>query len=247
MIKVLLLGDQCQDIYQYGIVTRISPEAPVPVFMHRHQDVRPGMAGNVLANLNALGVKVDWKFGAKQSIKTRVIDLKSQQHLLRVDHDIESPPIILDGTDLAGYNAIVISDYNKGSITTELICEIRHRYTGPIFLDTKKTDLKNFKNVWIKINEPEYQKLTSANDHLIVTLGDQGARYQGQVFATRHIEVVDVTGAGDTFLAALTYWYCMSASITDAIRFANAAAGVTVEKHGVYAPTIKEFISDIVT
>ena len=49
--KILLIGDNCVDVYQYGTVDRISPEAPVPVFKFSHEERKPGMAGNVANNL----------------------------------------------------------------------------------------------------------------------------------------------------------------------------------------------------
>ena len=242
-MKVLLIGDQCEDIYQYGTVTRISPEAPVPVFMHQHQESRPGMAKNVASNLMAMGAKVHGIFGINQSQKTRIIDTRSKQHLLRIDHDVISPAINLDGVELSEYDAIVISDYNKGSISAELITEARRKFVGPIFLDTKKTNLQPFANIWVKINEQEHEKLTSKNNQLIVTLGDRGAQYQGQVFSSKAVEVVDVTGAGDTFLAALAYEFCRTSSMPEAIQFANAAASITVQKNGVYAPSLKQIMA----
>jgi bifunctional ADP-heptose synthase (sugar kinase/adenylyltransferase) len=241
-MKVLLIGDQCEDIYQYGIVTRISPEAPVPVFMHQYQESRPGMAKNVAANLMAMGATVHSIFGANQSQKTRIIDTRSKQHLLRIDRDVASPVIDLGDLDLSDYKAVVISDYNKGSVSTKLINEIRLKFSGPIFLDTKKTELHPFTNIWIKINEQEHEKLTSKNNKLIVTLGDRGAQYQGELFPTKTVEVADVTGAGDTFLAALAYEFCRTASIVNAIQFANAAASITVQKNGVYAPSWKQIM-----
>jgi hypothetical protein len=55
--NILLLGDSCLDVYQYGTVDRMSPEAPVPVFVPAHEETRPGMASNVYENLKALGQK----------------------------------------------------------------------------------------------------------------------------------------------------------------------------------------------
>jgi D-beta-D-heptose 7-phosphate kinase/D-beta-D-heptose 1-phosphate adenosyltransferase len=51
--KILLIGDDCVDVYQFGTVDRISPEAPVPVFECTHEERKPGMAGNVLKLTNA--------------------------------------------------------------------------------------------------------------------------------------------------------------------------------------------------
>jgi D-glycero-beta-D-manno-heptose-7-phosphate kinase len=67
--------------------TRISPEAPVPVLNYTHTVTKPGMAANVLDNLKKLGCQTTFVHGNKTSVKTRIIDSKSKQHLLRIDQD----------------------------------------------------------------------------------------------------------------------------------------------------------------
>ena len=238
--KVLLIGDSCEDIYSYGTVNRISPEAPVPVFLHVRTESRPGMAGNVFENLQALGMKVDFVTGPDKSKKTRIIDTRSNQHLIRIDNDYSASPITIDSIDDFNYDAIVLSDYNKGVVNSKLILDIRSRYNGPMFLDTKKTDLSKFHDIYIKINELEFRNLIQESESLIVTLGNRGARYKNTVYAVPSVEVVDITGAGDTFLSALTYQYCVTKDIVAAIKFANRAAAITVQHFGVYAPTMEE-------
>ena len=61
--NILLVGDDCVDVYQYGTVDRISPEAPVPIFKYSHEERKPGMAGNVACNLEALGCRVNYLHG----------------------------------------------------------------------------------------------------------------------------------------------------------------------------------------
>ena len=121
--KILLLGDDCTDIYKYGSVDRISPEAPVPVFIPKYDIVKDGMAGNVRKNLEALGCQVNYLFG-KTSTKTRLIDTRSKQQIVRIDNDIISDPITIDSELPSVYDAIVISDYNKGTISYEVVEEI---------------------------------------------------------------------------------------------------------------------------
>jgi len=53
-----LLGDTCTDKYVYGTVDRLSPEAPVPIFVPKYEENRRGMAGNVEENLKILGCDV---------------------------------------------------------------------------------------------------------------------------------------------------------------------------------------------
>jgi D-beta-D-heptose 7-phosphate kinase/D-beta-D-heptose 1-phosphate adenosyltransferase len=236
--KILLIGDNCVDVYQYGVVERISPEAPVPVFVPSHKEEREGMAGNVCANLSALGCEVNLLCGHK-SVKTRLIDSRSKQQILRIDNDVKSNPIRLSNDTLLGYDAIVFSDYAKGTISYELI-EQAIQTTIPVFIDTKKTDLACFHGAWVKVNETEYSKVTSVCSGLIVTLGSRGAQHQGVVYPSTDIDVVDITGAGDTFISALAYSYLETTDIGTAIKFANRAAGITVQHVGVYAPTLEE-------
>ena len=115
--KILLIGDACTDMYIYGKVDRISPEAPVPIFVPQSQVVKEGMGGNVAKNLEALGCTVNFLHG-KVSNKQRLIDERSKQQLLRIDSDEISEPITID-SELPAYDAVVISDYNKGKGLTE--------------------------------------------------------------------------------------------------------------------------------
>jgi D-beta-D-heptose 7-phosphate kinase/D-beta-D-heptose 1-phosphate adenosyltransferase len=236
--KILLIGDNCTDVYQYGTIDRISPEAPVPVFVPTHKEERAGMVGNVYANLTALGCEVNLLCG-HNSVKTRLIDSRSKQQILRIDNDIQSAPIRFD-TAIPKYDAVVISDYGKGVVDYQLVADLINEVTCPIFIDTKKTDLARFQGAWVKINESEYSKVTSECSGLIVTLGNRGAQCHEVVYPTQQIEVVDVTGAGDTFISALAFGYLETNNIGTAIKFANRASAVTVQHFGVYAPRIEE-------
>ena len=135
--KILLLGDTCKDIYQYGYVDRISPEAPVPVFVKTNSQEKYGMVDNVLVNLITLGCKVDVIRGEK-STKTRLIDIRSKQQIVRIDEDVYSEPIddIDLNVDARDFDAIVISDYDKGFITYELVSRLRVAHNIPIFIDS---------------------------------------------------------------------------------------------------------------
>jgi D-beta-D-heptose 7-phosphate kinase/D-beta-D-heptose 1-phosphate adenosyltransferase len=238
--RILLIGDNCTDVYQYGTIDRLSPEAPVPVFVPTYKEEREGMAGNVAKNLEALGCKVNYLFG-ETSVKTRLIDERSRQQIVRIDNDVVSTAITFDTIIPDTYDAVVVSDYNKGSVSYELIEELI-ALSIPIFIDTKKTDLERMQGAWVKINELEHSKIKSECSGLIVTRGSRGASaiHHNIDVSSPSVEVVDVTGAGDTFLAALTYQYLDTGDIEKAIRFANQASAVTVQHLGVYAPTLKE-------
>ena len=239
--NILLIGDNCKDIYQYGTIDRLSPEAPVPVFVPTYTEERDGMAGNVFNNLEALGYHVNYLHG-ETSTKTRIIDARSKQQIVRIDNDIKSTPMTFETAIPNVYDAIVISDYNKGTISYELMEEIIATVKCPVFIDTKKTDLERLQGAWVKINELEYSKLKSECTGLIVTRGDKGATviHHDVECSAPKVEVADVTGAGDTFLAAFAFQYINTTNLLQSIRFAIAASAVTVQHIGVYAPTLKE-------
>jgi len=244
-LRVLLIGDTCIDEYKIGTIDRLSPEAPVPVIKIVEEYSLPGMASNVYNNLKNLGLEPDFVHNKEQILKTRYIDKRSGQHLLRVD----SEPTISTWNEytlypLEQYHAVIISDYNKGFLSYETIENIIRTATGPVFIDTKKTDLQRFNGSYVKINEYEYRSRSSANDHIIITMGDKGAVLKTpnqEIFVeTKPVDVVDVCGCGDTFLAALVYKFLITNDMIQSIKFANIAAGLTVQKQGNYAPTLEE-------
>lgn len=240
--NILLIGDYCTDIYQFGTIDRLSPEAPVPIFVPSHKEEREGMAGNVYSNLVKLGCNVTIVCGTS-SKKTRLIDSRSRQQLLRMDEDVNSIPIV--NIDPTGYDAVVISDYNKGVVSYELI-EKLIQSKSLLFIDTKKTDLERMQGAWVKINELEYSKIKSECTGLIITRGSKGSeiKHHDYFSSTKNVEVVDVTGAGDTFLSALTYQYLVTNDIKKAVDFANVAASITVQHFGVYAPSLEEIYAN---
>lgn len=246
--NVLLIGDSCIDVYRTGSVDRLSPEAPVPVLKNVDETHLPGMAANVKINLEKFDVTVDFITNTSLITKTRYIDKRSGQQLLRVDNEPET--ISWNQTyNSINYDALVISDYNKGFLTYEHIKHCIKNFKCPIFIDTKKTDLRQFDaaNVMIKINEVEYNQCTSIPDHLIVTKGSEGAmlkRLNEEVLIpTKPVAVTDVCGCGDTFLAALTYSFILTKKLKESIIFANRAAGITAQQRGNYAPSLEEVIN----
>jgi bifunctional ADP-heptose synthase (sugar kinase/adenylyltransferase) len=244
-LHVLLIGDSCTDVYVYGNCDRLSPEAPVPVLRETRSEQKAGMATNVKHNLEALGCIVDYITHEEAITKTRFIDARSKNQLLRVDNDVKVNPWQFDySIDYNKYDAVVISDYNKGFLTYDNIDDVISSFDGPVFIDTKKTDLVRFEKAYVKINELEYSRRTSDCNNLIVTLGSRGASWikLGELYPTSAIEVIDVCGAGDTFLSALAYHQTLNGNIGDAIDFANQAAAITVGHFGVYAPSLKEIV-----
>lgn len=243
--KILLIGDSCVDEYFIGHCERLSPEAPVPVLKVNNKYSTKGMAANVKTNLTSLNQIVDFITNDNIIKKTRFIDKKSGQHLLRVDDETKTKP--WNGhylyRTIQAYDAVVISDYNKGFLNYEHIEKIIKDFSIPIFIDTKKTDIARFEGAWIKINFKEYNDLISTpadNKGLIVTNGENGAMYNLKHYPAKRVEVSDVCGAGDTFLASLAYAYLQFGCIDKAIEFAICASSLSVQHRGNYAPKLEE-------
>ena len=248
-LKVLLLGDTCTDQYIIGEVERISPEAPVPIIKIESEYQTPGMAANVLRNLKKLNCYVLDAISRADIFKTRYIDKKSKQQLLRVDSDTGAErwhghfePQAAEWVDL-----VVVSDYDKGFLWPADIEKIISIAKTPVFIDTKKRDLASFSgdNVFVKINEDEYRNRKSDAQNMIVTMGGKGAKLiingEEKLFPVKETEVVDVCGCGDTFLAAVAFEYVRNGhDINKAIDFANKAGSITVQHRGNYAPTLEE-------
>ena len=237
--KVLLIGDSCYDEYHYGSVSRISPEAPVPIFDLHNTVVKKGMAYNVYNNLVSLNLRVDIITEYSER-KHRYVDTKTGQQLIRIDEKIKKQFFDNAEQTLDNYAAVIVSDYNKGFVVDNEIEDLIKKYKGPIFVDTKKKDLSQFDGCFVKINQYEYEARESDTEELIVTYGSKKVEYKNRSYIPPKVETHDVCGAGDTFLAALVYKYLEEQSIDEAIKFAMNAAAVTVQHIGVYAPTLEE-------
>ena len=233
--KVLLIGDSCTDHYTYGTVERLNPEAPVPILNYKRTEIRQGMAWNVYNNLKSFGLEVYMMTNEEKIIKTRYIDEKTNQQILRVDEEVSVKPMSYE-LPKEQYDAVVISDYNKGFITTEMLFDIVYKVKCPVFIDTKKTVFPEY-NCYIKINDLEYSKLSKNYDNLIITHGAKGAEYDGVLYPGEKVNVYDVVGAGDTFLSALTFGYLKYGTIEEAIPLANKAAAIAVSHSGTYVLT----------
>ena len=240
-MKFLVIGESCLDVFVYGTVERLAPEAPVPVFNKEDVVTNPGMASNVERNLRGLGCDVtlftnsDW-----QSIKkTRYVESKSNHMFLRVDeNDGNYGSCDISKINFSKYDCVVISDYNKGWLTPGQIQKIGERAKISI-LDTKKI-LGSWAEsmTFIKINESEYERTKSVLtdkviEKLIITLGPKGAMHLGVTHPAPDVNRVDSCGAGDTFVASLAKFYTETKNIDDAITYANKSASIVVQKKGV--------------
>jgi len=240
-MKVLVIGDSCTDVFRYGKVTRIAPEAPVPIIVPERETSNQGMAGNVVANLKALGAEVDFVTNKTEIRKIRYVCSKYNHLLLRVDENDTCEPFNIGSLYLNKYDAIIISDYCKGFLSEEDIKQISQLYQSVIFLDTKKILGEWAHNIdFIKINYHEYErnKEILENNFLlknktIVTRGKYGCDYRGKNYPTVDVPVKDVSGAGDTFLSGLVVEYVRSKDIDKAIQFAQECTTIVIQKSGV--------------
>ena len=241
-MKILVIGDSCKDIFRYGKVSRLAPEAPIPIITPTTEEENPGMAGNVVANLEALGAEVDFITNKKEIRKIRYVCSKYNHLLLRIDENDKCERIITDFLPQQEYDVIVISDYCKGFLHEEDIEKISTTFRNiPIFLDTKKILGDWAYNIdFIKINYDEYLKNKNVldnnkilNNKVIITRGSYGCDYQNQNYPTTDVPVKDVSGAGDTFLSGLVVEYIKSSNIKRSIEFAQECTTIVVQKTGV--------------
>ena len=232
-MRILVIGDGCIDEYRYGEIRRVNPESTAPLLNFEDGEEKMGMAFNVAQNLKAFGADVTLCVSEELSRKIRYIDRRTGEHLLRVDQDLEAQSFDFS-VPLEDFDAIVISDYNKGFVLAETIKELRYQFKGAIYMDTKKKNLANFPDVYIKINERELFESTSLPEpeHLIVTYGSKGCGYRDKVYPAKPIEVVDVCGAGDVFLAAMVVKHLETGDMGIALPFANEKAALSCQSLG---------------
>ena len=187
---------------------------------------------------------------------TTPISKESQNKLLEA---IES--------QIKNFDIILISDYAKGVITKELsesLIKLAKKSNIPILIDPKGEDYSKYKGATlltpnkkeasiatnIELNSQEsiyratkYLKESLNLDYGLITLSEDGIAIldkEFEIVPTIAREVYDVTGAGDTVLAALGVAIANLADIKSAAKFANAAAAVVVAKVGSATATIEE-------
>ena len=287
--RLLVVGDVMLDRYWFGEVSRISPEAPVPVVKIERTEERPGGASNVARNATALGAKVtllsvvgDDEAGARlrqlveaehvtaclhqdpgipTTVKLRVIG--RQQQVLRIDfetvpsHEALAYKLADFQVLLAGCDVLVLSDYGKGGLAhivtmielaraagkTILVDpkgEDYSRYHGATVVTPNRAELREVVGRWT-----DEQDLTAraqalgrelGAEALLLTRSEEGmSLYQDSGVlheAAKAREVFDVSGAGDTVIAALAAMLGSGAALAQAMHVANCAAGIVVGKLG---------------
>jgi len=220
----------------------MAPAAPVPVFIPVSSKENKGMAGNVYENFRSLGVHCDLITNSSEIIKTRYIDQNTNHMIVRIDSGEEKIERIKDPDeiDFSPYDAVVISDYDKGFLSVEDI-EIISECHQLIFMDTKKLLGDWAKNIkFIKINEEEFgrtqhllENKTWINNKLIITVGSKGCIYNGTSYPVEKVEIKDLTGAGDSFLTGFVYKFLQKQDINQSLTFANKCATKVVQQKGV--------------
>ena len=239
--KVLVLGESCSDVFVYGRVERLSPAAPAPVFLPEETKTNVGMAGNVYQNLLGLGINCEimTNVGFREITKTRFVDSITNTMFLRVDHG--------EGSITPGdfrfapedFDILVISDYDKGLLTENVMQQMIAAHPK-VILDTKKKLGDWCRDAFlIKINSAEYEISKdyinkNIENKVIRTAGIEGCFYQGKKYDVDAVEIKDLSGAGDTFLAGLIAKYLEEECIKKAIVFANECATVAVQRRGIF-------------
>ena len=308
--RVLVLGDVMVDEYVWGTVSRISPEAPVPVVAVRSESVRVGGAANVASNIAALGgdvrivgvvgndaaaerlthelelagVKGDGLIvdGSRPTtVKSRVV--AGSQHVVRFDRESDAPldrrirARVLQRVreELPQADALLVSDYAKGLVSPVLMRQVLTLagHLGKIVaVDPKVQHLPLFRGVTVVA--PNHHEAAAAARILVrgdadllrvgrlllrrlqsravlITRGERGMSLFEAGKPVAHIptfarEVYDVTGAGDTVMAALSLALAAGAGMQEAAILANYAAGVVVGKRGTATVSRAELANALV-
>jgi len=248
-MKVLVIGETCVDKFVYCDAKRLSPEAPVPVLTPLKTVKNPGMAGNTFANVKALAPDAVMASVHQKSeiTKTRYVEEKSNHMFLRVDEgenfDCQFKWGILADSTIAEADIVIVSDYNKGFLSNADIKEIARKAKLSIIDSKRKLTNDLIQDyTFVKLNESErLNNPDLTTDNIITTLGKRGAEYKNILFESPNPQdTIDVSGAGDTFVAAFIVKYYQLQDERAAIRFANRKSAEVVTKRGVATPTYEE-------
>jgi len=174
---------------------------------------------------------------------------------------------------LENAHALVVSDYDKGVVTPRILAEVLPIAYGrmPVLIDPKLRNFDAYRPATL-ITPNHHEALRMANleedsdeglkqaarsirnrlscDAVLITRGDRGmmlveADRDPVNVDTAAREVFDVTGAGDTVIAALAAALAAGASMTEAAVLANHAAGIVVGKLGTATASGKEVLESI--
>ena len=243
-MKILVIGDSCTDVFIYGTCDRLAPEAPVPIFKPTRTVTNSGMAGNVVINLRKMGIDmVELISNHEQITKTRYVEDNANHLIMRVDSsDSVENSFDITKINFDEYDAVVVADYDKGFLTYDDIYNIGMQSKFS-FIDTKKVvNISSFEPyTFVKMNEVEWGICVKHGaiyddwkDRLIITLGNKGCKYNSKTFPVDNtVEVRDLSGAGDTWMASFVVKYLETLDISKSIEFSNTNATLVVQKRGV--------------
>lgn len=243
-MKVVVLGDIINDKYIYGTCSRVSPEAPVPIVNLTDIKTSLGGAGLVSENLKNLGVDVLLlQNNQPRSTKTRII--ADGHYVTRLDEDekADSDAVLKNilKSDFSSFDYAILSDYNKGVLThsTQIIEHINSQ--GCKVIVDPKRHRKCYKGAWlVKPNAKEYKEFGfDKHKGNIITTNASGAiiaKFEDEehFILPEQVEVNDVTGAGDCFLAAFVYGLTQDKTIKECLELAAKGATESVKHLGTY-------------
>jgi rfaE bifunctional protein kinase chain/domain len=263
-MSIMVLGDAMIDEYWHGDVARISPEAPVPVLRVKEVERREGAAANVAANVRAMGAECRTDFGSPELQVLKIRAIGRSQQMLRMDFDHPQTPVA-KGIGFNGARIVIFSDYGKGALEHIRCLILRAKIAGcTVLVDPKGYDYERYRYAdVVKPNLDEMRVMVGGwKDEADLTKKAQELRRRADIrslLLTRaadgmtlytdsgstHIqtearEVYDVTGAGDTAIAALAVALSRGLDLHEAARYANRAAGVVVGKFGTAVATEEE-------
>jgi D-glycero-beta-D-manno-heptose-7-phosphate kinase len=260
-----------RDVYWHGEVTRISPEAPVPVISIKRIEERDGAAANVAANVRAMGVECLTSYGIGERIRKIRLMVKGRQEY-RVDFDHPQTPI----ASIEGCEVAIFVDYGKGSLSeVQSLIKYANKSGARVLVDPKGYDYEKYSGAdVVKPNLDEMRVmvggwrdeedlarkaheirrkanigallLTRAADGMSLFYSAPGGGWQVEfVDCVEHTpavakDVVDVTGAGETAIAALGVGLHRGLSLEQAMVYANKAAGIKVGRFGPSVVTKEE-------
>lgn len=247
-VSALVVGDAIIDQYHFGRIDRISPEAPVPVFVEDRAKVeaRRGGADNVAHQLEVLGCTVSKAYALRRSVKHRY--MVGHYQVFRVDEDSSERCDTNEFKAGKRPDVIVLSDYAKGFLTDDLcrqVIGLAREDHIPIVVDPKGSDWSKYRGCTVLCpNEAEYDRWNKEDepDSLLLKCGAKGMKLidyaRGHSIddcidipaTARH--VYDVTGAGDVVVALVAAALGVGCDLQRAAHIATHAAGYVVGEVG---------------
>lgn len=253
---ISVIGDIIIDKYVYGTSTRLSPEAPVPIVTHQRTVETQGGAGLVYNNLKSLGVDVDlFDYYYPKSTKTRV--LCDGHYITRIDDDViaNSDDIFdkITAQDWSEYEYVILSDYNKGTLEyAKDIIEHLNSFGCKVIVDPKR-DCSHYEGAWlVKPNFSEYTKFNfnTWKGNIITTNADKEvvAKIDSEeyIIPVDKVEVSDVTGAGDCFMAGFVYGLTKNYDYKKCVETAIRGSTESVKHVGTYMLKEKDLLNKVV-